>query len=88
MTYTAWPCVIPHETIYPRDEEHRYRLYALDEGGNRVVRACAPDAGGIGQAIFQLAEDRFEAGLDPEIVAVYDAIDRKWLTSLWAGSRV
>lgn len=72
------------DVIYPRDAAHRYRLYALDENGNQVVRATGRDSGEIGAAIFGIAEDRLEAGLRPEVVAVYDAIERRWLTTLYA----
>lgn len=75
---------IPSDDIYPRDADHRYRLYAL-ENDQPVVRACASDPGGIGAAIVQLGEDRREAGLAPELVAVLDAVERRWLSSLWKG---
>jgi hypothetical protein len=101
------------DAIYPRDDAHRYRLYALDKCGecggrpgvrpipgggvragciacrNRgtvpVVRACALTPGGVGLALVTVAEERREAGLGPEIMGVLDAVEGKWLTTLWKG---
>lgn len=49
------------DTIYPRDADHRYRLYAV-LGDERRVLAAAPDAGSLGLMIVTLHEDAKTAG--------------------------
>lgn len=49
------------DDIYPRDEEHRYRIYAV-VGDHRTVLATADSAGGVGLALVQIHEDQKEIG--------------------------
>lgn len=53
--------LIPQDTLYPRDAQHRYRLYAR-VGTRLTILACAPDPGGIGQALVTLHDDAKAAG--------------------------
>lgn len=77
--------MISHDDVYPRTAEHRFRLYGRDTHGNIHVIATAPDPEGIGLALVTTAREHREAGLNPEIVGVLDAVERKWLTALWEG---
>lgn len=52
---------LTHDALWPRDEQHRYRLYGR-VGRALTVLAAAPDPGGIGQAIVTLHADAKEAG--------------------------
>lgn len=53
----------PHDMddVYPRDAEHRFRVYAI-VGGDRDVIACARDAGGVGMALVTIHEDQKSIG--------------------------
>lgn len=80
------------DQLWPRDAEHRYRIYAK-QGDTLVVLAACPTAGGIGQAIVQLHEDQKAAGrrlCDLGRVGVMDVMpDGKpsptgeWILSMW-----
>lgn len=47
---------IEHDDLWPRDEQHRYRVYGRIGDDLTVLFAC-PDPGGIGQGIVQLHAD-------------------------------
>lgn len=53
--------MIDSTDIWPRDEENRYRLYAV-RGPVREVLATAPSMAGIGLAIQAYHEDQKEVG--------------------------
>jgi hypothetical protein len=78
------------DALYPRDAQHRYRLYARTGTELRVL-ACAPDAGGVGQAIICLDEDALRAGGsglgDSGAIGVFDTRPDeptgRWIISPW-----
>lgn len=73
-----------YDDIYPRDELHRYRLYKRTELDGLELLAAAPDAGGIGQAIFTLNE---EAGGQLWLngrLGILDAILSRWIVNPWS----
>jgi hypothetical protein len=66
-------------------EETRYGLYRLARPDATKppapIRLATTSKEGIGPALVQLADDR--GSDDPEIIAVLDRIERRWITSLW-----
>lgn len=52
---------IDSDALWPRDEEHRFRIYAV-AGDNMKVLAATPTAEGIGTALFTLHEDAKQDG--------------------------
>lgn len=58
--------VIDQDELWPRDEEHRYRIYAIRGAGrhpaDREVLCATATAEGIGAALVQLHEDEKAAG--------------------------
>lgn len=54
---------IEHDVLWPRDAEHRYRIYAR-LGDELTVLAACPEPGGIGEAIVQLHADFRDNGRD------------------------
>ena len=80
MTYA-----IDHDDLYPRDEEHRYRLYAR-RGDELEVLATAGEPGGIGEAIVGLHEDEKRAGgrlPDRGAFGILDVIAGEWIVLPW-----
>lgn len=76
---------IDHDLIYPRDDDHRFRIYAR-QGDKLDVLAVARDASSVGSAIFQLHDDQKENGEtlgDLGALGVYDAVDREWIVLPW-----
>jgi hypothetical protein len=77
------------DVIYPRDEEHRYRIYARRGSGRTVeleVLACAGTPAGLGVALVTLDEDEKEHGrrlVDLGAIGVLDAVDRRWIVMPW-----
>jgi hypothetical protein len=74
------------DAIYPRDEEHRYRLYARRGRGDLQVLACASDAASLGLALVTLDEDEAEHGrhlYDNGAIGVLDVIKRRWIVLPW-----
>jgi hypothetical protein len=68
------------DEIWPRDEAHRFRLYALRDGELRVV-AAAPSLEGVGAA---LAGTLGEGDLEPlDRVGVLDTTG-PWLVNPFA----
>jgi hypothetical protein len=73
------------DQLYPRDAEHRYRIYEKNQDGDLRVLAATPTAAGIGVALVQLYEDQGsleEIGeprhaLGP--IGILDTIERKWI---------
>jgi hypothetical protein len=49
------------DDLYPRDEEHRYRIYGVI-GHQRSILAATPDAGGVGVALITIHEDQKSVG--------------------------
>lgn len=82
---SAAPYEIAHDVLYPRDEQHRYRVYAV-AGKEMTVLACCPDPGGIGCALVQINEDEKSRGrrlVDLGKIGVYDAINGEWIVLPW-----
>lgn len=84
MTYT-----IESDALYPRDADHRYRIYAR-RGRELEILASAPDAGGVGQALITLHEDEKEAGrrlADRGTIGVLDVMaggpTGEWIVLPW-----
>lgn len=75
--------IIEHDAIWPRDEEHRYRLYALLDNSLNVL-AAAPNPGGIGEAIFGFDDDLKEHGdalADLGRLGILDVIESRWIVN-------
>lgn len=84
MTYE-----IPMDTLYPRDAEHRYRVYAR-RGKELEVLACAPDAGGVGQILVTFHEDQKREGrrlADLGVIGVLDVLNSEWVVLPWERGR-
>lgn len=79
------PSILAENDVYPRDEEHRYRIYARTGDGLRVL-ACAGSPEALGVAIVQLDEDEKERGLrlvDLGAIGVLDAVAGRWIILPW-----
>lgn len=77
--------VIDQDVLYPRDAEHRYRLYAR-RGGELEVLATAAEAGGVGEAIIQLHDDEKKNGgrlSDRGAFGILDVVAGEWLVLPW-----
>lgn len=64
--------------VWPRDEQHRYRVYSVN--GNRMeVLAAAPDPEGFGLALATIHADERAAGTeglrDLGMIGVLDVLD-------------
>lgn len=83
------PLTIPEDAVYPRDEEHRYRIYARRGRGRTMkleVLACAGSKEALGVALVTLDEDEREHGrrlVDLGAIGVLDAVDRRWIILPW-----
>lgn len=83
------PVEIPEDAVYPRDEEHRYRLYARRGRGRNVeldVLACAGSPQALGLAIITLDQDEAERGrrlVDLGAIGVLDAVEHRWIIQPW-----
>jgi hypothetical protein len=82
--------VVTTDEMWPRDEEHRFRLYAARGEVLRIV-AASPDLEGVGSAFARLvAEEEFEA---EDSVGVMDSlahpVERRgtWLVNPFASRR-
>jgi hypothetical protein len=78
-------CEIPLDALYPRDEEHRYRIYAR-RGDELEVLAATGEPGGIGEAIVALDQDERDRGrrlMDLGAFGVLDVIDGRWIVLPW-----
>lgn len=76
---------IPMDDVYPRDEAHRYRLYARNDDGLNIL-AATDSPGGLGEAIVQIHADQKEAGrrlADLGQIGVLDAIESDWIVLPW-----
>lgn len=74
------------DDLWPRDADHRFRLYAR-KGDSLDVLAAAPSMAAIGTAIGQLDTDARESGRefgDAGQVGVLDAVERRWVVKPWA----
>ncbi len=60
-------------------ERERYAVYAMIGGDLRRL-AAAPGPEGLGQAIVALGADARAAGEEPDVIAVLDRVERRWLT--------
>lgn len=66
------------DDLWPRDDEHRYRLYVV-RGDEHDVLAASPTMEGIGLAIRTIHDDCKEAGLrfaDLGIPGILDTLGR------------
>jgi hypothetical protein len=76
---------IPSDTLYPRDEENRFRIYA--NSADRDIRVLATtDAEGLGPALLQLDNDEREHGrrlADLGAIGILDAVERRWIVLPW-----
>lgn len=64
------------DDLYPRDELHRWRIYAVT-GDERRVLATSPTAAGIGVALVTMHEDARSAGrrlVDEGRIGVLDCL--------------
>jgi hypothetical protein len=78
---------IDSDDLWPRDEEHRFRLYGR-LGDELTVLAAASSPGGIGEAIIQIDLDQREIHPnrclgDLGATGVLDAVERRWIVSPW-----
>ncbi len=76
--------VIPSDALYPRDDAHRFRVYArkLD----RLTVVAATDTDGLGRTLLELDNDQREHGerlTDLGNIGILDAVERRWLVSPW-----
>lgn len=76
------PITTTVDELWPRDAEHRFRIYAV-VGDERTVLAATGTAGGIGEALVTLNEDQHAIGrrlVDLGRIAVLDVLptDRKY----------
>lgn len=55
------PPAFDHDHLWPRDERHRYRIYAVVEG-DRTVLATTDCAAGVGLALVTIHEDQKSIG--------------------------
>lgn len=81
----AAPYEIDVDDLWPRDEEHRYRIYAR-RGDELEVLAATGCWAGVGQAIGQLEEDERERGrrlMDRGAFGVLDAVEGRWIVLPW-----
>lgn len=77
--------VIDNEDLYPIDEQHRFRIYAVI-GHSLNVLATTDSAGGVGQAIVQIHVDQQSIGrrlADLGRIGVLDVIERDWVVLPW-----
>jgi hypothetical protein len=78
---SALPLTTEHDAVYPRDEQHRYRIYAR-RGDRLEVLACTPTPAGIGVTLVQLHNDAKQAGgrlADLGFIGVLDAVEHEWI---------
>lgn len=76
--------MISSDALYPRDEEHRLRVYARRGSDLRVL--AATDLDGLGVMLRQLDEDEREHGrrlIDLGAIGVLDAVEGRWLILPW-----
>lgn len=76
---------LPIDTLYPIDEQHRYRVYAR-RGKELEVLCAAPSPEAMGTALVQLDRDSAEHGrrlVDQGAIGVLDVIDRRWIVMPW-----
>lgn len=83
------PARLSDDDLWPRDDEHRYRLYAR-QGTELRVLATSSTAGGIGQAIVTLHEDEKAVGrrlADRGVIGVLDVMSGgargEWVILPW-----
>ena len=75
---------IPSDSLYPRDRDHRFRIYG--RRGEVLHVIAATDAEGLGPALLQLDEDQREIGerlVDLGAIGILDAVERRWLIMPW-----
>lgn len=79
------PFEIDGDALYPRDEAHRYRIYARRGQDELDVLACA-SARSLGLALLTLDEDERERGrrlVDLGAIGVLDAVAGRWIILPW-----
>lgn len=74
---------IDHEDLWPRDEEHRYRIYAVRGDVQEMeVIAATSTPGGVGLALVTLHKELKLVGSrlsDLGQIGVLDVIERDWI---------
>lgn len=81
----AAPATIDSDALWPRDEQHRWRIYAR-RGGHLDVVAATDCPEGIGPALVQIDADQREHGEtlgDLGAIGVLDAVEGRWLILPW-----
>jgi hypothetical protein len=74
---------ITSDELWPRDADHRYRLYFLQGQELGVARAAAPDIAGLGQAL-QTWHEEGDTPAERGLVGILDAVEGKWVVKPWA----
>lgn len=69
---------ISSDHLWPRTPDFRYRVYVL-ENGEPTCLAAASTMQGVGVALCTLADENQPA----RVMAILDAVERRWVTSLW-----
>lgn len=75
---------IESDALYPRDHDHRFRIYG--RRGKRLSVIAATDPEGLGPALLQLDADERERGrrlVDLGAIGILDAVERHWLVMPW-----
>lgn len=78
--------MITHDDLWPRDAEHRYRLYVVRDD-EREVLAASPTMEGIGLAIRTIHDDCKEVDMrlfDLGKIGVLDAVAHEWILLPWS----
>lgn len=73
------------DDLWPRDADHRYRVYGRRGEDLHVLAACA-DAGGIGLILVTLHNDQKQVGArlaDLGQIGVLDTIENDWIVLPW-----
>lgn len=74
-----------HDILYPRDAEHRYRIYTVNDTELEVI-AATPTAAGVGEALITIHEDMKEQGMclsDLGAIGVLDVLGGELPTGEW-----
>jgi hypothetical protein len=79
--------ILAENDIYPRDEEHRYRIYAR-KGRDLKVLAGAGSPEALGVALVTLHQDQLDLGGgktlgDLGAIGVLDAVAGRWIILPW-----
>lgn len=78
-----------HDDAFPRDEQHRYRIYRLRAGANDRERECIaaePDPQSLGVKLVELGKAGKLADCAVGILDVLGEPDEKWILRPWLPS--